>query len=332
MKILIVGLGSIGKRHLGNLIALRKKDEISVLTSQNKVIDNKFLHKIHSKFFYINKALEYRPDVVIISTPSSSHIKLATKFAEIGSHLFIEKPFSNSFHGVDELINLCHKKKLQLMVGYNMRLWPSLKKVKKFIDSKIIGETLYARAYVGQYLPDWRPGQDYKLSVSAKKKLGGGAILELSHEIDYLYWFFGKPQHITAIAKKSGLLDVDVEDMAEIIMIYKMPPKMITIHLDMIRRDKVRTFEAVGEKGSIKWDGINDEISTNLSGKKKIYRFDYPDKNQMYIEEMKAFFKLIITKKINFLNLEAKHVLDIILTSKISAKNNITIKLENEKK
>ena len=96
-------------------------------------------------------------------------------------------------------------------VAYNLRYLPSAKKVKHIISERVLGRLTNVHIECGQYLPDWRPGTDYRLGVSAQKKLGGGALLELSHELDYLLWIFGSIRSVVAKLETTGTLDIDVD-------------------------------------------------------------------------------------------------------------------------
>jgi len=196
-RILIVGLGSIGKRHKELVHQLFPNAAVEVLRMREKTIPidsgSEFLTTIQD-------AREFSPEIAVLSTPSTTHISLALDLAKGEAHLLIEKPISQSSEGVLELIEECAKKGIALMVGYNLRYLKSLQEFRRHVSEGLIGKPLSVRCEVGQHLPNWRPNEDYRKSVSARSELGGGVMLELSHEIDYLRWKLSKP------ARKFGRL------------------------------------------------------------------------------------------------------------------------------
>ncbi|MBE3139991.1 MAG: Gfo/Idh/MocA family oxidoreductase, partial [Thermoplasmata archaeon] len=195
MRILIYGLGSIGRRHLANLRLIEPNAHITVWDQESRLPDCREYLSPEDRFVSrLEDALAAQPEVALISSPSPLHVEAALELAKQGAHLFIEKPLSNNLDGVDELIDRCRKRLLVLLVGYNFRFYQPLQVVHQALQDGQIGRVLSTRAEVGQYLPDWRPAIDYSQSVSAKSELGGGALLELSHELDYVRWLVGEIQ------------------------------------------------------------------------------------------------------------------------------------------
>ncbi len=148
----------------------------------------------------------------------------------------------------------------------------------------------------GQYLPDWRAGSDYRQGVSARRSLGGGVLLELSHEFDYIYGLFGMPVSIAAMAGRYGDLEVDVETLAEVTMEYENPARLISIHLDMLQRVPVRRCRFVGGTGTLEWDGITDRIEISGGTSSAIEGESTPrmeDRNRMYLDELAHFLDCV---------------------------------------
>ena len=209
-KVLVVGFGNIGKRHYKLLKKKLPKSEIKILKTKNTKIEKGF-----SKSQYINENYleEFLPDISIISNPAPFHLYYAEKLLKLNSNIFIEKPLSDS----DKKINLFLKKtkssSASVTVGYNLRFLDSLIELKKLVDENIIGTIYSVKCDAGQYLPEWR-NSDYRKSVSAKKSLGGGVLLELSHEIDYLNWIFGKISWVNSHISKISNLEIDVGKLA----------------------------------------------------------------------------------------------------------------------
>jgi predicted dehydrogenase len=300
--VLIVGLGSIGKRHASVIKEFFPEVNIVVLRHKQCIkndIDKLGLFKCVTS---INEAIAINPQAAIISNPATMHIKVAKELANNGINLLIEKPISDSSIGVQELVNICRENNIILMTAYNLRFLPSLIKFKEQIQANKIGKIYSIRSEAGQYLPSWRPDSDYRNGVSANKKLGGGVLLELSHEIDYLSWIFGSVKWVKSHISKQSDLDVDVEDSANIILGFKgVNGVELTASLDMdfIRHDVTRKCFVIGEKGTLLWDGI--------CGKVKYFAKDddywetifvsKPDRNFTYIEEIKSFFSSVESNK-----------------------------------
>src|SRR3954469_18236676 len=187
VRVLISGLGSIGRRHLRNLLRLGVGDILLHRTRPDPLEEAPEL----PVFTDLARALAERPDVVIVSNPTAHHLRVAVPAAEAGCHLFIEKPLSHSWDGVEELLATIRGRKLIAMMGFDLRFEPGLRRIKGLLAGGAIGRVTAIQAQVGQYLPDWHPGEDYRRGVSARKETGGGVILDLIHELDYVTWLVG---------------------------------------------------------------------------------------------------------------------------------------------
>jgi predicted dehydrogenase len=260
-RILIIGKGSIGKKHFEHLSNLLPDSEIKFL--RHSQIDEKERNS-NNDFYSIDEALGFAPELSVISNPASKHIETATIFAQQGSHLFIEKPVSHNVQKVQQLIDLCESKKLTLAVGYNLRFLESLIKFKDAIQAGMIGKLISIRVDSGSHLPDWRSGMDYRKSVSAIEDLGGGVLRELSHEIDYVRWIFGEIDWVKATLINTQVLGLNVEDTAHLVFGLRRNPEGLLVtcqmNLDFVRRDRRRTCMAIGTLGSLEWDGISGEV------------------------------------------------------------------------
>jgi len=298
-KYLIVGLGSIGKRHLANLRRLCPVAQIGVLRLHSSIAANDVPKGADLQFISLSEALAFEPSAAIIAGPASTHLEIGSALATAGIALLIEKPIAHDTDGLLPLLRHCADLNVPLMVGYNLRFLPSLQECKRLIDSGAIGRILGVRAEVGQYLPDWRPGMRYQDGVSAKRALGGGALLELSHELDYLYWMFGMPQHVTACGGRYSGLEMDVEDMVAVSLEYAAPARLIEVHLDFLQRAPSRTCKFIGELGTLIWDGITDALELFHIDEKDWRRIDghaQPERNQMYIDELQHFLDCVAKK------------------------------------
>ena len=268
-RLLIVGLGSIGNRHKELVHRLFPNAEVEVLRLRDKTqlvdLDSKSLTTIQD-------AKEFSPEIAVLCTPSTTHISLALDLAKSGVHLLIEKPISQSSEGVLELLQECASRNVVLMVGYNLRYLKSLQEFRRQISEGLIGNPLSVRCEVGQYLPNWRPKKDYRESVSAKRELGGGVLLELSHEIDYLRWIFGEVDWVRATLLRQSELEIDVEDTAHLTIGFEKSSSsrqfVAHLNMDFIRHDTTRNCIVIGDRGSLRWDGILGEVSLFQAGEK----------------------------------------------------------------
>ena len=298
--VLIVGLGSIGRRHVGIIQSIFPKINIIVLRHKKYNSNDIKALGLYKCTTSVDEAIEFNPQAAIISNPPSKHIEIAKKLANKGINLLIEKPISNSSEGVQELIDICYQNKVILMTGYNMRFFPSLIEFKKQIHCKKIGKIYSIRSEIGQYLPNWRPESDYRCGVSAQQKLGGGALLELSHEIDYLSWIFGGISWVKSHVSKQSDLDIDVEDSANIIIGFKGTDSsdvevIASLNMDFIRHDTSRKCTVIGEKGTLVWDGVSGKVKhfeKDGIGWNTIFS-SKPDMGYTYKEEIKSFFNAI---------------------------------------
>lgn len=294
MRILICGLGSVGQRHARNLISLGYKD-LYALRVRNSPLPNDLKKiKIISNF---DDAKNLTPNITFITNPTSLHIEYAIEFANIGSHLFIEKPLSHSLEGVAEFENLIKNKKLTAMVGYNFRFHPQLIQIKKILEAKEIGNIVTANSLTGEYLLNWHPKEDYSQGYSARADLGGGVILTQSHDIDYLCWLLGDVKEVYANAAKKSDLEIDVEDTAQILLKFKNEI-LGSLNLDYLQDPSVRQMTLIGTKGKIFWDYYTNYYQLSKNGKpKKVIGSKTFNRNDMFLDELKYFFDCIKIKK-----------------------------------
>ena len=260
-KILICGLGSIGRKHLQ---ILRKNwPQISIAVLRSGLGNNCPEDLISNHTFYDpDSALDWQPDAAIISSPACDHVRQALNLARAGIPLLIEKPLGTGKErrtDIEELLELSTK--VQISIAYVFRHDPCLKHVNEQLAQGAIGKIIEADFYCGSWLPDWRKDKDYRASVSANNKLGGGALLELSHEIDIAHFLFKSLQIHSAFMHKSNILDIDVED--QVYIIANTPDDAIlTIRLNFCTTPARRCIIIRGAKGEIHWDLIAGKVST----------------------------------------------------------------------
>ena len=295
---LIVGCGSIGKRHIGNLKKIGVKNIIACDLRKDRLKEVKSEFGVKS-LNNLEEAWNCNPTVAFVTTPTSLHIPIAIEAAERGCHLFIEKPLSDTFETVDTLLEIVKRKNLVTIVGCNMRFHPGLRKVKELIDQNIIGTIVAARIEAGQYLPDWHPLEDYRKNYSARIDLGGGVILDAIHELDYARWFLGDVEAVACFAAKKSHLEIETEDTAAILLRFKNGV-IGEIHLDYVQRIYSRSCQIIGDEGTIRWDYSEGIVRSYTSTTDTWQKFDNPRNwtpNQMYVDELRHFLRCINVKR-----------------------------------
>ncbi|MDE2589312.1 MAG: Gfo/Idh/MocA family oxidoreductase, partial [Patescibacteria group bacterium] len=262
-------------------------------------------------------------DCTMICTPPSTHVELAKLALKKGSHVFIEKPLSNSLLGLNDVLKLSKNNSLHVFVGYVFRFDLGLRKVKELLKKNAIGNILSFDAYEGWYLPKWRPWQDYTKSYTASEKLGGGIVLDGSHELNYLQWLGGKVDQVFSYYSKIPKLKTKTEGLAEILLSFRS--KAIgRIHLDYVNPKYNRHCEIIGDKGSIRWYFENKTIEIQKSNQTNYKKIKYgKDNNEMYLSELKYVINCLKGKKNDLITIsDAKSTLEVSLAIKKSGKIN----------
>jgi len=254
MRALIVGFGAIGRRHAANLLALRPETQLQVLLPSGSG-SAKCLAAGVAAIHGVKEALRTEPNFAIVCSPSAARLEYLLPLLEAGIPCYVEKPLVASVHEARELrAYLSRRPALPVVaVGCNLRLLPSLCKLQGLLSKRAIGTVVRAALVAGQWLPEWRPGVDYRTSYSARRESGGGVVLDLVHEIDLARWLFGEFDVVKAAGGKFSRLEIDSEDTACILLARAGRPPVIAISLDYVSRRNVRRYEIVGDEGTLVW-------------------------------------------------------------------------------
>jgi predicted dehydrogenase len=290
MKFLIAGFGSIGRRHLRNLLALGERDILLYRTHRSTLPDGEFAgFPVETN---LDTALAGGVDAVIIANPTSLHLKVAVPAAQAGCHLLIEKPLSHSLKGIQRLLQAVKASGSRVLVGYQFRFHPGLQRIAQLLQEGAIGRPVSVRAHWGEYLPDWHPWEDYRQAYAARQDLGGGVVLTLSHPIDYLRWLLGDIRQVWALTARSGELDLQgVEDIAEIGLKFQNGC-LGSIHLDYLQRPPTHQLEIIGSQGTLRWDNASGEASLYMAETGAWEHFPVPvgfERNHLFLAEMRHF-------------------------------------------
>lgn len=325
MKILVLGCGSIGSRHARNLAAIPGID--LWLYDPDSQRSRMLAQELTVQTVADPEAgLAMAPEAVLVCTPTNLHVPVALQVLQANAHLFIEKPISHTLDQVDILIEQAAVRQRVLLVGCNLRFHPPVLTLKHWVTSGAIGCPLTGRFYFGNYLPNWRPQQDYRQTYSAKAVQGGGMLLEGVHEIDYARWLMGEPSQVSASTGRVSQLETSSDDVAELCLRFASGA-LGEIHLNYLRPVRMRSCELIGDAGLAVWQatGKSPERSTlslyHLDGTLQAEHHLEIDLNQMYQDEMRHFLACIQGQETPALDgPAAKRVLAIALTADQSAR------------
>ncbi len=330
MRFLIAGLGSIGRRHLRNLWALGEDDIVLYRTHRATLSDDELTGlPVETD---LRRALERKPDAVIVANPTALHLDVSIPAAEMGCAILLEKPISHSLERVDILEQAARNTGSRILVGFQFRFHPTLQKAAGLLKSGSIGQVLSVRAHWGEYLPNWHPWEDFKQGYAARADLGGGVILTLSHPLDYLRWLCGDMQALWAFTGALNL-GLPVEDSAEIGLRFASGA-IGSVHLNYNQQPPVHRLEIVGSQGSLQWDNADGILRVFSVETNAWETFPPPpgfERNQMFMEETRHFLRVARREEESLCTLQdGKRVLELALAAQESGKYNRFIQFEKE--
>ena len=330
-KILIVGGGGIGERHLRCFLATEKVEVSLCETNQRRANQLKEKYRIKSIFSDFNKVFLKDFDAVLIATPAPFHIPMATKCAKEGVPFLLEKPLSLNLRGVECLKEIIQKKKLVAGVAYVRRSFPSFKKLKELILKGSIGKIKMGRFNISQEYPKYRP--DYQKIYYAKEKMGGGCILDAaSHMINLAEWIFGKAEEVVSFYDRLELKGVECEDSSIILLRFKKNRALVEIFLNQFQKPNITEIEIIGTKGNLRYE-IDGEVhritfcDNDRNQWQEIERFSY-SRDDFYILQAEEFLAALNSKTLLPTSIkEAESTLRICLSAKKSQRKNRILKI-----
>lgn len=292
MNILVLGAGSIGKRHIKNLVSLKKEeDSISVVEPNQERQKEVEALGIEPKNIFSSRseALAFQKYTGgIVATPTSLHYEDAVDLVQNNISVMVEKPLGVDAKRADELEKLAKKHDVFAFTAYCFRFDPVANKFAELLKEGIVGKPLYARAEMSTYLPEWHPHEDYRDFYMSKKNLGGGTLLDQSHLYDMTQWFFGDFKETYGITKKHSHLEIQTDDFGE--FIFEMTSGIIvSVHIDLFTRPWREFYTVTGEKGTVTWNIHTREIILELENSASSVLMKGTDYNQMYINEIQYF-------------------------------------------
>ena len=251
--ILVVGYGSIGRRHFRNLRALGRPDVRLLRTTCGRA--GAFADPPGAQVYRkLDAALADRPGAVIVCNPTSLHVPTARAALRAGAHVLLEKPVSGDLASARRLADEAGRAAGAVSVAYCFRYHPLYRGMHEAVAAGRLGRVFHAHAWQASYLPDWHPWEDYRTSYAARAELGGGVVRTLDHELDQIRWTLGQPNEVLASAGAIAGLGVEVEDTAD--MIFRLPHRaQANVHVAFGWRTEARGMWAAGEDGSAWLDG-----------------------------------------------------------------------------
>jgi len=323
MRIVVIGAGSIGQRHLRNLLGLgheivavldpseARRAEVRGATSPRCVATADE-----------GEAFGSDADAAVICSPTHRHLDQARAALRRGWHVFVEKPLAHTLEGTEALVEEARRVGRTVLVGCNLRFLPSLALVKRIVDDGRIGRPLAVRAQCGYYLPFWRPGTDYREGYAARQATGGGIILDSIHEFDYLTWLLGRPREVFAYSSRVSSLEIDTEDNADVLLRFDYGA-VANVHLDYLQRTYRRACDIIGEDGMIAWDYISQSVTVYGKDDRRMEVFQESintERNQMFVDEMRHFVRCVETGDAPMLDAAGgRAILEVALAAKAAA-------------
>lgn len=292
VRIAVIGLGNISIRHRRNLKQLYPSAIIYGMSASRQIC-KEAVSDCDVLVSSIEELIKHQVEFAVIASPATFHAAHAIPLIRAGIPVLIEKPIAASVTDCDAIRVASREYNTPVAVAYCLRYLPSALKVKELLEMQKIGHLYNAIVETGQYLPDWRPSKDYRDCVSSRRELGGGVLLELSHEFDYIQWLLGPLTVEYSVLRSSTELGLLVEDVADVV-VSSTSGSIATIHLDFLQRKAHRKCRFIGSDGTLEWDLIQNSVTLiSAEGVQIIYSDSYWDKNQMYLSMITDFVSLI---------------------------------------
>jgi predicted dehydrogenase len=289
VKVAIIGYGSIGRRHLKNLLTLGVKSIVVVsahTTEDTLNVNGESIPVVKDIEKVINSI-----NMMIISNSSNLHLKYLRLAIKNNVHTYIEKPIACDLNQISNLSKQAVDKQLVVAVGMQFRFNKMLVKLKKRLDSNSFGRIISVVSSHGEHVADYHPGEDYRSSYAANKQQCGGVLLTQIHHIDYLNWLFGPFTNVYANEMASPSLKIDTDGVVNYSLV-SSEKLQVHGHLNYLQRPKSTTLSVIGETGSAYWNYEKNTIDLAINSK-NITEISSTDRNEMFLLAMRNFIESV---------------------------------------
>jgi len=334
MKILVIGLGSMGKRRIRNLKALKEEDIIAfdLREDRRKEVEEKYGIKTYGKF---EDAMLEKPEIFIISVPPDIHLEYQLYAAKNNINFFTEASVVKE--GLEDVINLLKKKDIVGVPSSTFRFHPAVKKIKELVDNNEIGKICTFTHHSGQYLPDWHPWETVDSFYVSNKKTGGGREI-VPFELSWLTWVFGEISSVSGLIGNTLNFGDGIDDIYHVLITFKSG---LIAHLlvDVVSRYAYRQFKLLGANGVIEWDWNKKQVGV-YNPKNEEWTYFKEDVGvaqdgynpniieEMYIDELKHFLDAVRKKvKYHYSLEDDKRILDVLYKIEESNRKKSNVKL-----
>lgn len=290
--ILVLGAGSVGKRHLENLRSLGCR--VSTMDPRpDRLQEAAAAGPLEHRYASLEEAARHYTayDGVVVASPPKYHVAQSVQCLDAKLPVLLEKPVCASLNEAHELAAKCHQQAAPLLLGYTYRWWPPLRAFRQQLAQ--FGRPLHAKFVMSAHLADWHPWERYQDFFMASREQGGGALLDESHFVDLMLWFFGMPDEVYARVEKLSTLEIDTDDNVDIVASYANGLRAY-IHLDLYGRPHEKYISVTGEGKTLDWsfDPNRFRYSEQMASEWTETRFDY-QRNDMFVEVAREFLRLI---------------------------------------
>lgn len=327
--IVVLGAGSVGRRHLRNLAALGAR--VSAMDPRADRLDEAAAEvPLLGRHRTTDEALaDGHVDGVVIASPPSFHVDQSIAFLERGVPVLLEKPVSPDLASAERLRRSAAEAKAPLLLGYTYRWWPPLRDVKQLLEQGVIGRPLHARFVMSAHLADWHPWERYQDFFMASAEQGGGALLDESHFTDLMLWFFGMPSSVSARVEKLSQLEIETDDNVDAIVAYDSGLRA-AIHLDLFGRPHEKYISITGDEGTIYWSFDPNRVRVGREAGQVWEDRSYTyERNDMFVDTAREFLEVVRTGAKPSCTIEdGVDVLRVVEAMRLSSETGGTVKLE----
>ena len=328
--ILILGTGSVGKRHAINLSSLGctiscmdpRSDRLEEVKQEIDVV--RTYRSIEEAFSESSESI----DGVIVASPPVFHVDQSIAALENEIPVLLEKPVSPDAASARRLFDVVKNTGIPLLLGYTWRWWPPLAKVRELLNQGVVGKLRYVQFMMSAHLADWHPWENYQDFFMASKALGGGALLDESHWLDLMLWFLGEPESLYAKVDRISNLEIDTDDNVDMVITYK-DGLYVSIHLDIYGRPHEKYIRFIGEEGTILWTADPNRVAVGKECSQKWENYEYDcERNDMFVEVAKEFLSIINGTEVKTCSInDGVRVLSLIDAVRQSSAEGLTIAL-----